>query len=41
MAPEERGSHETTWKQARRLMEKLDPAPEDSDKVAQVFSHLG
>ena len=39
-APEERGSHETTWKQACRLMAKLSPSADDRARIRQVFAHL-
>jgi len=39
MAPEEVASHETTWLQARRLMEVLCPSPSDYDQIAKVFEH--
>ncbi|HKV08034.1 MAG TPA: TRAFs-binding domain-containing protein [Thermoanaerobaculia bacterium] len=41
MAPEERANHESTWLQAKRLMEKLESAPEPRSLVAQAFVHLG
>jgi len=40
MAPKETGSHESTWKQACRLMQKLNPAPPDRDAVRKPFLHL-
>ena len=40
-APAERGSHETTWKQAFRLMGKLDPSSKDRAQVREAFGHLG
>jgi tetratricopeptide (TPR) repeat protein len=40
MAPKETGSHESTWKQACRLMQKLNPAPADRDAVRKPFLHL-
>lgn len=39
-APEERGSHETTWKQACRLMAKLSPSADDRALIRKVFAHL-
>jgi hypothetical protein len=39
MAPEEVASHETTWLQAKRLMEVLGPSPSDHDRIAKVFGH--
>jgi tetratricopeptide (TPR) repeat protein len=40
MAPAEIGSHESTWGQARRLMEKLGSNEEERLLVARAFSHL-
>jgi predicted Zn-dependent protease len=40
MAPEEIGSHESTWLQAKRLMAVLKPSQADHDLVAKAFSHL-
>lgn len=40
MAPAATGDHESTWTQADRLMKKLKPAPEQEQKIAQVFGHL-
>lgn len=40
MAPTETGSHESTAKQARRLLEKLDPTEEEKRLVLNAFSHL-
>lgn len=40
MSPAARGDHETTWLQARRLMEKLNPPPEAREKVGRAFAHL-
>ena len=40
MAPEETGSHESTWLQARRLMEVLTPCTEEYNRIAKVFQHL-
>jgi hypothetical protein len=40
MAPEEIGSHESTWAQAKRLMEVLSPSRADYDQVAKTFKHL-
>lgn len=40
MATEELGSHETTWNQAKLLMDKLNPSQADREKIANVFSHL-
>jgi tetratricopeptide (TPR) repeat protein len=38
--PESMGSHETSWKQAKFLMEELGTPPEDHARVAKVFKHL-
>jgi tetratricopeptide (TPR) repeat protein len=40
IAPEETASHETTWKQACRLMEILNPTPEERAQLRSVFEHL-
>jgi tetratricopeptide (TPR) repeat protein len=40
MAPEEVGSHESTWLQAKRLMAVLKPSQADHDLVAKAFKHL-
>jgi hypothetical protein len=40
MAPEAKDSHESTWTQACRLMEKLQPADEERALVSAVFQHL-
>jgi hypothetical protein len=40
IAPEEIASHETTWKQACRLMEILSPASEERSSVRSAFVHL-
>lgn len=40
MEPEAHSVHESSWLQAKRLMEVLKPAPEDWQKVAGVFEHL-
>ena len=40
MSPNEVGSHESTWAQARRLLEKLGAPPEAQQKVARAFAHL-
>jgi len=34
------GSHESTWKQACRLLAKLNPTPEERALVRAAFSHL-
>lgn len=34
------GNHESTWKQACRLMAKLNPTPEERALVRAAFSHL-
>jgi tetratricopeptide (TPR) repeat protein len=38
--PESVGSHETSWKQAQSLMERLGTPSEDRLRVANVFGHL-
>jgi tetratricopeptide (TPR) repeat protein len=40
MASEEIGSHESTWKQASRLMEKLNPTEEERSLIQKPFQHL-
>jgi tetratricopeptide (TPR) repeat protein len=40
MAPKEIASHESTWKQACRLMARLNPSEEDRARVRSVFAHL-
>ena len=40
MARTETGSHKTTWKQAVRLMEKLQPPEEDRRAILDVFKHI-
>ncbi|MGA3072846.1 MAG: TRAFs-binding domain-containing protein [Bryobacteraceae bacterium] len=40
MAPKETGSHESTWKQACRLMAYLNPSDEERAMVRAVFTHL-
>jgi hypothetical protein len=40
MAPEEIGSHESTWFQAKRLMEVLPLSQSEYDQVAKAFRHL-
>jgi hypothetical protein len=40
MAPEEIGSHESTWLQAKRLMKVLGPSQAEYDQVAKAFKHL-
>jgi tetratricopeptide (TPR) repeat protein len=40
MAPTEKKSHESTWKQAKLLMEKLQPAEEERNLVFNVFKDL-
>jgi TPR repeat protein len=39
-ATEERASHESSWKQACRLMEKLQPGASERALVREAFSHL-
>jgi hypothetical protein len=36
----ETGSHQSTWTQARRLMEKLGPSPQERALVRSAFAHL-
>ena len=40
MAPNERGSHESTWRQASRLMEALRPDEANRALIAGAFAHL-
>jgi len=40
MARMEKGSHESTWLQAKRLMEKLKPTDEERAYIREAFSHL-
>jgi hypothetical protein len=40
MASEERGSHESTWQQACRLMAVLRPSADARTMVRGAFSHL-
>jgi hypothetical protein len=40
MARAEVGSHQSTWKQARRLLDKLQPTAEEHALVRQPFEHL-
>lgn len=40
MARSDKGSHESTWKQACRLMQKLKPSDEEKAQVLSSFSHL-
>ncbi|MGB8888539.1 MAG: tetratricopeptide repeat-containing protein [Candidatus Korobacteraceae bacterium] len=39
-ASKQKGNHLTTWKQACRLMNKLQPTPEERALIRQVFSDL-
>ena len=39
MAPTEKGSHASTWKQAKKLMEKLNPNENEKLAVQNVFEH--
>jgi tetratricopeptide (TPR) repeat protein len=39
-ARSETGSHQSTWTQARRLMEKLGPSPEERALIRSAFAHL-
>jgi len=40
MSPGREGDHESTWKQASRLLEHLSPTEADIAVVAQAFRHL-
>lgn len=40
MARSEVGSHQSTWTQACRLMEKLQPATEERALIRSAFTHL-
>ena len=40
IAPTETGSHTSTWKQAKKLMEKLQPAEEERTSVGNPFKNL-
>jgi len=40
MARAEIANHQSTWTQARRLMEKLDPLPEERASIRSAFAHL-
>ena len=40
MKPDERANHESTWKQALLLMDRLSPDPAQRAAVAQAFAHL-
>jgi tetratricopeptide (TPR) repeat protein len=40
MASQETGSHSSTWKQASRLMDKLQPTDAERALVRQAFAHL-
>ena len=40
MAPSEIGSHETTWKQACRLMQKLEPSEAERTPIRNAFANL-
>lgn len=40
MARTEKGSHESTWLQAKRLMDKLKPTDEERAFIREAFSHL-
>jgi tetratricopeptide (TPR) repeat protein len=39
-ARSETGSHKSTWKQACRLMEKLEPTTEERARIRKPFEHL-
>jgi tetratricopeptide (TPR) repeat protein len=40
MAPKEKGSHGTSWKQASRLIAKLDATPDERALVRQAFGSV-
>ncbi len=40
IAPEELGSHKSTWKQACRLLASLRPPEDDRRRLREVFGHL-
>jgi len=40
IAPEETGSHKSTWKQAQLLMDKLETPANDRAQIAKAFAHL-
>jgi tetratricopeptide (TPR) repeat protein len=40
MAPTEEGSHTSTWIQACRLMDKLQPTDEERARIRKAFRHL-
>lgn len=40
MAPQERGSHESTWSQAQRLLEHLDASDDEVALISRAFGHL-
>ncbi len=40
MAPDADGMHRSTWKQACRLMEQLQPGAEDRAAIRRLFAHL-
>ncbi len=40
IAPKEIASHESTWRQACRLMKVLQPSAEDRALIRNAFSHL-
>jgi len=39
-ARSEKASHESTWKQACRLMAKLNPSDEERALIRSAFAHL-
>ena len=41
MARSEKGNHESSFTQAKRLMEKLRPSDDERKMIAEVFKHLG
>jgi tetratricopeptide (TPR) repeat protein len=40
MAPKETASHESTWRQACRLMQKLEPSAGEREYLRKAFHHL-
>ena len=40
MARSEIGSHQSSWKQAQRLLDKLGPSIEDRARIERAFAHL-
>jgi hypothetical protein len=40
IAPGQEDNHRSTWKQAKRLLQYLDPTPEQMAKMEKAFAHL-